>query len=307
MLKKLFLILLAIFICAGYFIGSYFVDFALSRGNSDDPNAIPAACASIHDESRTVPPLPNFSSEILSIQSNDNLTLNATHFFPEKSTNRWAILVHGYGRDQRFARDYAQEYLLNNFNVLTPDLRASGTSEGKFLTMGVKESEDISLWIDKIIQENPNAQIILHGVSMGAATVILTSEKNLPQNVKAIVEDCSYTSAYDMFCVQLDKIFGLPAFPIMNFVDIVSKIKTGSAISDANPLAAVENTKIPMLFIHGDADKLVPVNMMNQLFEKSKAPFKEKIIFQGAGHADSMSIDKKNYFGKIFEFCERFL
>ena len=114
MLKKLFFILLAIFICAGYFIGSYFVDFALSRGNSDDPNAIPAACASIHDESRTVPALPNFSSEILSIQSNDNLTLNATHFFPEKSTNRWAILVHGYGRDQRFARDFGQEYLLNN-------------------------------------------------------------------------------------------------------------------------------------------------------------------------------------------------
>ena len=290
-----------IFLGAGYFAGNYFVKFALERENNQPPQAT----ANIADPDLKAPARPNFESEIWQIQSFDNLKEYATYFLPQNESHRWAILVHGYGRDQTYAFDYAEEYLKHGYNVLTPDLRASGTSEGKYLTMGTFESQDILIWCEKIIERDAQAKIILHGVSMGAATVLMAAALN-PKNVVAVVEDCGYTTAYEMFSAQMEKIFGLPEFPIMNIVDVVSKIKTGVAISDAAPIISVANSKIPTLFIHGDADKLVPFEMLDKLYSASISPVKEKFIVEGAGHADSKINDPPKYFQRVFEFIDRF-
>ena len=273
-------VLLIIFVGAGYFVGDYFVTFAIKRENNQPPQAT----ANIADPNKKAPARPNFESEIWTIQTADNLTLHATYFSPKNSSYRWAILIHGYGRDQTFAFDYAEEYLKHGYNVLTPDLRAAGTSEGIYLTMGALESQDIKIWAEKIVERDSNAKIILHGVSMGAATVLMASALDI-KNLCAVVEDCGYTSAYEMFTGQLKVIFDLPEFPIMNFVNMVSKIETGVAISEAAPILSVKNTKVPTLFIHGDADKLVPFEMLEELYNASNAPVKEKFVVEGAGHA----------------------
>ena len=286
---------------ASYFIGNYFVTFALKRENNQPPQAT----ANIADPNYKAPPQPNFKSEIWTVQSFDNLTLHATYFLPENPSHRWAILVHGYGRDQAYAFDYAEEYLKHGYNVLTPDLRASGTSDGIYLTMGYFESKDILNWCEKIVERDPQAKIILHGVSMGAATVLMADALN-PKNVVAVVEDCGYTTAYEMFAGQMQKIFGLPEFPIMNIVDVVSKIKTGVAVSDAAPIISVANSKSPTLFIHGDTDKLVPFEMLDKLYNASTAPVKEKFVVSGAGHADAKITDPPKYFERVFNFIDRY-
>ena len=203
---KKFIIIVLILLTASYFVGDFFVDFALKRGENNSP---PKAAANIADPTKKAPPKPNFPDEDWTLESFDGLKLHAKIFFPAENSNRWAILVHGYGRDGRFAYDYADEYLKRGWNVLIPDLRASGSSEGEYITMGALESQDIFDWAAKISAQNPNSTIILHGVSMGAATVMMTAAKN-PKNVVAVVEDCGYTSAYEMFTAQLEKIFGLP-------------------------------------------------------------------------------------------------
>ena len=301
-MKKMLSAILAfviLFCGAGYFIGDYFVTFALKRENNQPPQAT----ANIADPKFIAPPQPNFQSEIWTVQSFDNLNLHATYFLPKNESHHWAILVHGYGRDQTYAFDYAEEYLKHGYNVLTPDLRASGTSEGIYLTMGYFESQDILIWCEKIVERDAQAKIILHGVSMGAATVLMAAALN-PKNVVAVVEDCGYTTAYEMFSAQMQKIFGLPEFPIMNFVDVVSKIKTGVAVSDAAPIISVANSKIPTLFIHGDADKLVPFEMLDKLYNASAAPVKEKFVVEDAGHADSKIKDPPKYFQRIFNFID---
>ncbi len=300
-MKKILIATMVIFLGAGYFIGNYFVNFALKRENNQPPQAT----ANIADPDLKPPARPNFESEIWTIETADNLKQYATYFLPKNESHKWAILVHGYGRDQTYAFDYAEEYLKHGYNVLTPDLRASGTSEGIYLTMGTFESQDIVIWCEKIVEHDAQAKIILHGVSMGAATVLMASALN-PQNVVAVVEDCGYTSAYEMFSAQMQKIFGLPEFPIMNFVDVVSKIKTGSSVSDAAPINSVANSKIPTLFIHGNADKLVPFEMLNQLYNASNAPVKEKFVVEGAGHADSKIIDPPKYFERVFNFIDKY-
>lgn len=285
--------LIVILICAGYFVGNYFVNFALKTP--------PPATANIADPNLKAPPAPNFPSEIWTLTSADGFKLHATYYEPARGSHDWAILVHGYGRDQTFANDYAEEYLKRGYNVLTPDLRGCGTSEGIYLTMGTLESRDVVLWAEKIVERDPDAKIILHGVSMGAATVMMSAALQ-PKNLVAVVEDCGYTSAYEMFTAQLDKIFGLPEFPIMPIVDVVSRIKVGVAISDAAPIESVKKISVPILFIHGDADKLVPYEMMDRLFNATTSTVKEKFTVEGAGHADAKPKNPTAYFDRVFKF-----
>ncbi|MBQ4404349.1 MAG: alpha/beta hydrolase [Selenomonadaceae bacterium] len=295
-MKKILIAAVIILFGAGYFIGNYFVDFALKRGEDLSP---PKACANIADPTLKAPPMPNFPAEDWTLESFDGLTLHAKKFSPAENSNRWAILVHGYGRDGTFAYDYAEEYLKRGWNVLVPDLRAAGLSQGEFITMGALESRDIFDWAGKL---PPDAKIILHGVSMGAATVMMTAALE-PKNLCAVVEDCGYTSAYEMFAAQLEKIFGLPEYPAMPCADIVCKLKTGVKISDAAPLAVVDKITVPILFIHGDADGLVPFEMLDRLFDKAVAP-KEKFVVAGAGHADAKRKNPAVYFDKVFAFLE---
>ena len=306
MLRSITFLISILIVMVGYLIGSYFVDFALKRVDISDINSAPAAAENIRDNSIFVPEKPNFTSENWTTISEDGLNLNATHFLPHRPSHQWAILVHGYGRDQRYAWDYAEAYLKQGYEVLTPDLRAAGTSEGIYVTMGGKESDDILLWIEKILQVDSQAEIILHGVSMGAATVLMAASKSQSLNLKAVIEDCAYTSAFGMFSMQLDKIFNLPSFPIMNFVDIVSKFKTGISISEAAPINYVKNINVPILFIHGTEDKLVPYYMMQELYDACHSPVKEIFSAEGADHAGSKNLNPNSYYRRIFSFIDQY-
>lgn len=287
---------------AGYGIGAYFTDFALKRGYAEDPLAPPAACASIHDKTRDIPELPQAEQEQWACTSAEGLRLVASHFLPKAPGHRWAILIHGYGRDRRYANDYAEAYLQQGWQVLTPDLRASGESEGEYITMGARESAEIALWAQQIAKRDPEAQIVLHGVSMGAATAMLAAAREDCPNLIAVVEDCGYTSAYEMFSDQLGVLFGLPAFPIMDCVDTVSGWKTGARLTEAAPIDAIGRVRIPTLFIHGAADQLVPPSMMDRLFAASGAEQKQRLLVQEAGHGDSMKVAPENYWATIFGF-----
>lgn len=299
---------LAILAASGYFIGDYFVDFALKRGNADDPLAPPAACASIMDPKLVPPAMPEAEHEEWEIMSADGLALRGTHFVPpeqkKETAHLWAVLVHGYGRNQDFARDYAEEYLKRGYQVLTPDLRAAGRSEGTYITMGAKESEELVLWAEKILEADPEAKISLHGVSMGAATVMMASALEVP-HLYAVIEDCGYTSAYEMFSQQVEKLFGLPSFPIMDCVDVVARFRTGVAVSDMAPLKKVASAKVPILFIHGDKDGLVPYSMMSQLYDAANAPGKERMTIPGAAHAAAKNTMPRAYFGQVFDFLDK--
>ena len=293
--------LIAIIMVLGYAIGTYFVNFALKRGNDTDPLAPPAACLNIHDKNRTIPAQSKYKNEEWTATSSDGRHLAATHYIPDNPGRRWAILVHGYGRDQRYTGDYAEVYLEHGYQVLTPDLCASGKSEGQYITMGVKEGEEIAVWANKIKAQYPDAQIVLHGVSMGAATVLMAAARDDITGIAAVIEDCGYTSAYEMFSNQLGVIFDLPEYPIMPCVDVVSGLKTGVKVSDAAPIRVIDRIKAPVLFIHGADDKLIPPSMMDRLYDSCRSK-KKKIIIEGAGHGDSMTTDSETYWKNIFDF-----
>ena len=293
----------AILVPAAWAVGSFFVDFTLKTSNG----APPTAYKLIMGKPTNPPDKPEMENEEWRITSDDGISLAATHFSPEEESHRWAILVHGYGRTRKDTWNYAADYLAHGYEVLTPDLRAAGKSGGEYITMGAKESDDIVAWARRIRQDDPEAKIVLHGVSMGGATVLLASAKeNLPESVTAIIEDCSYASAEQLFTVKLESALHLPPAPILADMDFAAKRKTGIGLDDMEPLAAVPKSKAPTLFIHGDADNLAPLSMMKQLYDASNAPEKEQFVVPGAIHAAARSVDPDAYAKRILAFADRY-
>jgi len=308
-LAFLMLLFLTLIAGAGYFAGDYFVNYTLKRGNSADPYGPPQAySATLGVKNPPIAHKPRYTSEAWQITSDDGLKLLATHFTPRQTSNRWVILVHGYGGNQTYMWNMANAYLRNGYQVLTPDLRASGHSEGQYITLGILESRDIIVWSKQIIKDDPAAEIVLHGVSMGAATVMLATANQLPPNVRAVVEDSGYTSAYSMLQKELTKVITqVPPQPILWAANIMTKMRTGVFFSDATPLKAVQHSTIPTLFIHGESDQLVPFAMMGELFAASSAPDKKELAVEDATHAMSYVVAPREYFSTVFKFLDAHL
>ncbi len=238
----------------------------------------------------------------LSISSYDDLFLHA--YYVEQDNPIYVIMVHGYRSDGASIISPIQHFYQEGYNLLIPDLRGHGQSEGDYIGMGWDDRLDIMGWIDYILSKNQQAQIILYGVSMGGATVMNVAGENLPTQVKAVIEDCGYTSVWDVFQTH---------FPMskwqseiaLNMASIVTKIRAGYNLKDVQPIQQVQKSHVPILFIHGSDDDFVPCEMVNELYDQANCP-KEKLIIQGASHACSCSVDPQTYYQKIFQFIQRY-
>jgi hypothetical protein len=201
---------------------------------------------------------------------------------------------------------FAKQYYETGFNILMPDLRGHGDSEGQYATMGYYDSVDIIGWISQIIKKDSDAKIVLHGISMGAATVMLTTGEDLSNHVKCAIEDCGYTSVWDIFSYNMKRFFKLPAFPVLYVSNIISRARVRMDFKQASPLNAVKKSKTPTLFIHGDADQLVPFYMLEPLYDNAACE-KDILVVKGAEHGASSAKEPDVYHKKVSEFISKYL
>ena len=229
---------------------------------------------------------------------------------PHRS-NRIAVVVHGY---TDCAVDYLNIARIYNhdmgFNVLLPDLHACGKSDGKAQQMGWLDRLDVLQWIniaDSLwCNSARQSEIVVHGVSMGAAaTMCVAGDTTIPA-VKCFVDDCGYTSVWDEFAAQMKEQFGLPEFPLMYVTSALCKIKFGWSFGEASPLEQVRKCRKPMLFIHGGKDSYVPTRMVYPLYDAKPAP-KELIVFRNTKHARSYSDYPLEYKRIVKRFVNRYI
>ena len=295
-------------ISLGSYVGNYFYDLAINPNSSKDAifgdGDDEMERLKVQEDEDWLIKASNYTDKY--ITSYDDLKLHAYEIINENPTDKWAIVVHGYTSEGKLVSAKAKHLYDMGYNVLVPDLRGHGTSEGDYIGMGWHDRLDVVNWIDTTIKENPNAKIVLHGTSMGAATVLMVSGEELPSNVKAIIADCGYTSAWDEFTYQLDALFGLKPFPVMQLSNIVTKIKSGYSLKDASALEQVKNSKTPILFIHGDEDDFVPYSMMEELYDATSSE-KEMITIEDAGHDDSYLVNPTLYWNTITEFLNKYV
>ncbi len=296
-------VLLVLFIGAGYGIGSYFVHYALSPESSSGERKVKDATNykfASEEEEEAIGKAYEQTTSPVSIYSNDGLKLQAK--MTRTDSNIWVIVIHGYKGNNSLMMKYGARYAERGYNVLLPDNRAHGESEGKYVGMGWLDKEDIKCWIDWIISQDEKAQILLHGRSMGAATTMMVSGDNPPQ-VIGYIEDCGYNSVWDIFVSELDKRFSLPSFPVMNLSNLVARWKAGYDFKEASATAQVGKCKKPMLFIHGEDDDFVPVWMGYEVYEAARCE-KEFFLVKGAGHSQAELKDPQAYWDKVFEFID---
>lgn len=218
---------------------------------------------------------------------------------------KYALVCHGYTSKAKHMAGFVNKFHTLGYNVLAVDARAHGDSEGTKIGMGWPERFDVIEWINYIISLEPDAQIILHGVSMGASTVLMASGEELPKNVKAIIADCGYTSEWDEFRQEAD-VLHIPWFPVLNASSVISKVRDGYDFKQASAVEQVKKSHTPTLFIHGSEDELVPYGMLNELYSAANCE-KEILTIQGAGHALSSSVAPELYWNTVEKFLEKHL
>ena len=314
-----FFIVLAVIIIAAvlltYAVGSYFVDYSIKRRRRDASSFIPADALNAEDsgnvkrnkelrDKRVEKFLEDTYTEYPEIITEDGLTLRAS-FYPQKG-HRYAIMVHGYCVSSREMQSIASMYYSWGYNVLTPDNRAHGRSDGKYIGMGWLDKDDIQQWMGWIRGKDKDARIVLQGCSMGAATVMMAAGDN-PPGLVAVVEDCGYTSVWDIFSDELRTLFHLPAFPVLYMCSIMARIKAGYSIRKASSIEQLKKTDIPMLFIHGGNDKFVRTSMLDENFNAKLRGPKEKLIVEGAGHGESEVVDPELYYRTIEGFLSGYV
>lgn len=240
------------------------------------------------------------------IISEDGLKLSGRVFLqPDRRRSAgWVIAVHGYANDSKDMYLQAQNFYGQGYNVLLPDCRAHGDSEGVYVGMGWLDRRDTVRWAYKIADFQPDAEIVLYGISMGAATVMMASgEQDLPVNVKCIVEDCGYSSVWEQLSAELKTLLGMPPFPVLYTSDIISYFSAGYSFRQASSVEQIKKAKIPIMFIHGEADEFVPGDMVYQVYDAA-AVEKELLVVPNTGHTRCCACDKE-YWNKIKAFTQK--
>lgn len=243
--------------------------------------------------------------EILIPSREKNIKLHG-HYFEGTEKNLWAIVIHGWTNINREMSGYAMEYHKRGYNVIIPDLRGHGNSESNYVSMGWLDRLDIVTWINYIVSNNPDAQIVLHGVSMGSATTMMTTGENLPANVVCAVSDCGFTSVYDIFEDQAIRKYKIPPKLVMPPASLVNKLVNGFTFKEASSVEQLKKSKTPTLFLHGDKDDFVLPENLDKVYAACAAE-KEKYIVKGAEHAVSSHWFHEEYWDVVDKFLAKYV
>ena len=288
--------------CGGYAFSSYIYDLSLvpQKKTEEEINKNPA-------DSKAIKWLRDYENkEDVYIKSLDELNLHATYVDAGNDSHKYAICIHGVKSDGEFMAYYAKHYIENGINVLLPDNRGFGKSDGDYTGYGYFDRLDIMEWIYYILRKDKEAKIMLHGTSMGAAITLMTTGEHLPSNVIMAVADSSYSTLSEEFSDVYKKITKsiIPSGLALFILRLVVLVKCGYDIKKVSCLDAVAKSKTPTLFIHGDEDRLIDPQMCARLYESCNAP-KQYCLILGADHVAGAYVDPDKYWKKVHSLMEK--
>jgi uncharacterized protein len=306
-----------LFIFIGLFgAGNYFYNVAINRSNDavdlhgDGESVTAASLLSEEEEQAKLDEIMDWTEKqkfkFLEIQSEDGLKLKARFLKNVQPNGKAVILAHGYKGNSEQMPGITKFYYDQGYDILKPDARGHGLSEGEYVGYGWHDRKDYVQWAHYIAEEEGAESIFLHGFSMGAATVLMASGENLPKQVKGIIADSGYTTVFEELTHQLKYLYHLPAFPVMQVTSVITDIRAGYTFREASAIDSVIKTELPLFIIHGDQDKLVPTEMGQRIFDAAKSD-KDLWIVPGAGHTEAYTIAEKEYQERLKAFWKKSL
>lgn len=237
----------------------------------------------------------NMPHEDVSITSFDGLTLRGRYYECQKGAPV-ELQFHGYrGCAERDMCGGVERCFALGRNVILIDQRGSGYSDGSVITFGIKERKDCLEWVNFAVGKfGKDVKIILTGISMGAATVVMASGEELPENVVCVLADCGYSSAKEILLKVISEM-GLPARLTYPFVKLGARLYGGFDLEETSPAEAVKKCKVPLIMFHGDADAFVPCEMSKKVFDACPVKQKRLVTVPNAGHGLAFPSDEEGY------------
>lgn len=296
-IKVILLVVVGVALVADIGAGGYMFNYAFSKNGYASQAAGP-----LGKNDRW---LLDQKQDIWEQTTKDHLKLKARYLPATKKTSKTVVVVHGYGSASKYMGSYVKMFHEAGYNVLAPDNRSFGMSQGKYAGYGWKDRFDLANWIKQVNQKNGSqSQIGLFGVSMGAATVLYTLGQKL-SNVKFAIADCGYTTISGELSYQLKDMFGLPSFPIVPTASLYADALAGYNFYQASSKDTLKRSKVPLFIIHGSKDKFVPTKNAYQNYDYAKGP-KKLWVVKGAGHAQSYSVAKDKYVTNTTDFAQEY-
>lgn len=245
-------------------------------------------------------------AEDLYITSDDGLKLHAL-WVPAKNARGTVLFAHGYRSTPLV--DFAPSFALYNemgMNLLIPDQRSHGKSEGKLITFGVKESRDMLCWLDYHNSRFGHVPLVLNGLSMGASTVLYMADQDLPDNVKGIVADCGFSSPWEIIAYVFKQVIRLPVWPALISADVVARLVAGFSLREKDSRKILQKNSLPIIMVHGMEDSFVPCKMTEEAFAVCTGP-KQMLLVDGAEHGVSFLVERQRYTDMIVAFLNQYL
>lgn len=243
--------------------------------------------------------LPFESADIISF---DGLRLHADFLRGEPGTKVTMIFCHGYKSEAAF--DFAAMYDFYRslgYNLVYLNMRAHGKSGGKYIGFGVLDRFDVQSWAKKVAELFPDTSIFLHGMSMGAASILQSADLELDPAVCGIIADCGFSSTNEVFRNLVGGLYHLPATPFVDIFEAVNRMTAGYGFTDADSVKSMEKSRLPLAYICGDCDRYVPLDMAMRIYNACVQD-KVLLIAEGAGHAASFMTENEKYKNLITEF-----
>lgn len=317
--KRLFIIvgIILVLLIAGLVLaGNYFYSESVKRGEEvelysgdEDPAKEEEMIASEEDQEILAEAQSWFNHQELTTleqTSYDDLKLKAQFLPNDKETHKAVILAHGYRKESNDMGDLVKYYHDKGFDVLIPDARGHGESEGDYIGYGWHDRFDYLDWIDMLIDDYEEESIILHGNSMGATLVLMTSGEDLPDEVKGVIADSGYTTVKEELTHQLKHLYNLPAFPILDITSGITKLRAGYTFGEASAIDQVKGNTRPLMIIHGEEDELVPTEMAHELYDTADSE-KRLWLVPEAGHIEAYKVATKEFENRVSDFLDEAL
>lgn len=299
--KRLLVVVVIILILADFGGAYYLFNFAFSRtGFSSKGNDQPLNSAEVWAQKQKQNTWRQTSSQ-------GGLHLKARYYPAATTTPKTMVVVHGFGDNSLTLGNYIRFFHQAGYNVLAPDNRSHGHSQGKYIGFGWQDRQDLQDWIQQLIRrKGSNVQIGLFGVSMGASTVMYYLGLKVPKQVKTAIADCGYASINGELTYELKRLFNLPSVPLIPTANLYTQALAHYSLYDGETAQTLKHNRIPLFIIHGTKDTFVPTSNAKLNYQNDSGP-KKLWLVKGAKHARSYQKNPALYQKRVLSWTAKYL
>lgn len=241
-------------------------------------------------------------SEKAEIENADGEMLSALEIKNEHVSNSYIVICHQYGGSPYSMDEYAKHFYDLGFNVILPYMRGHGESTYNNISLGWEDGFDVADWIEYIIEKDKKSKIALFGVSLGANAVTLAASEELPENVRLVIADSCYTSIDELIKEYIKNEIPVSSLLTVNFTSAFSKNKIGETFKNADTIVKIRDIELPIIFINGENDTVVPPLLSKKLYENCEAQGVEEVIIENGTHGRNLEADSVDYWTNIDAF-----